>query len=214
MLLTVSNEIEIQGLAKSRVEALSDGIFAVAMTLLILDIKVPSVARASDLPHELLALWPRLLSYVISFLMLGIYWVGQHNQFHIIRRADRNLLWINVVFLLTICLVPFSTALVSAYLRAPVALAVYGGNLIAIGLILCGHWLYATHRHRLTDRGLDPQFVRLVTRRILIGPVVFGAATTLAFVSTTIALVIFVLGPAVYFLPGKIDRHWNARREA
>jgi hypothetical protein len=72
----------------------------------------------------------------------------------------------------------------------------------------------AAHRHRLTDHGLNPQFVRLVTRRILIGPVVFAAATAFAFLSTTIALVIFVLGPVVYFLPGKIDRHWNTRREA
>src|SRR5215470_5668536 len=97
-----------QGLTKSRIEALSDGIFAVAMTLLVLDIKPPAVMQATALPRELLALWPRCLSYVVSFLMLGIYWVGQHNQFHLIRWADRTLLWINVVFLMAISFVPFS----------------------------------------------------------------------------------------------------------
>ncbi len=72
------------GLTKARVEALTEGIFAVAMTLLILDVKVPVVSHPAELMREVLALWPKCLSYIISFVMLGIYWVGQHNQFHLI----------------------------------------------------------------------------------------------------------------------------------
>jgi uncharacterized membrane protein len=174
-----------QGLTKSRIEALSDGIFAVAMTLLVLDIKPPAVIQAAAVPRALLALWPRFLSYAVSFLMLGIYWVGQHNQFHLIRCADRTLLWINIVFLMAISFVPFSTALLSAYPLQPSAQTVYGGNLIAIGMILLWHWTYATHRHRLVDPELDDRMIRSVIRRILIGPALF----TLAIASSSFSAV-------------------------
>jgi uncharacterized membrane protein len=148
------------GLTKARVEALTDGIFAVAMTLLILDVKVPVVSHPSELVREVLALWPKCLSYVISFVMLGIYWVGHHNQFHLIRRTDRALLWINILFMMTISFVPFSTGLLSTYPREPIAVAVYGTNLVVIGLILYGHWSYATRRHRLVDHSLDGRTIR------------------------------------------------------
>lgn len=199
------------GLSKARVEALTDGIFAVAMTLLVLDIKVPAVPVA-QLPGEVLALWPRVLSYAISFVMLGIYWVGQHNQFHLIRRTDRTLLWINILFMMTICFVPFSTALLSGYPRAQVAVVLYGANLIVIGLVLQLHWSYATHRHRLIDPEVDAGTVQLASRRILVGPLVFAAAIAVSFVSITAALLIFAFAPLVYLVPGKIDQHWSERR--
>lgn len=200
------------GLSKSRIEALTDGIFAVAMTLLILDIKVPVVSDAAQLPRELFALWPKCASYAISFLMLGIYWVGQHNQFHLIRRTDRALLWINIVFLMTISFVPFSTALLSSYSSQQAALIVYGGNLIAIGLILYGHWSYATHGRRLVDPELEERTVRIVDRRILIGPAMFTLAIAVSFFSLTAALAVFAVVPLWYFVPGRIDRHWTRAR--
>jgi len=210
--VSTEHEGPATGLSKARIEALTDGIFAVAMTLLILDIKVPVVADAAQLPRELLALWPRCASYAISFLMLGIYWVGQHNQFHLIRRSDRALLWINILFLMTISFVPFSTALLSSYPRQQIAVIVYGGNLIAIGLILYGHWSYATHGRRLVDPELDERTVRLVDRRILIGPAMFGLAIALSFFSPTAALAVFAVAPLWYFVPGRIDRHWSRAR--
>ena len=199
----------LPGLTKSRIEALSDGIFAVAMTLLVLDIKPPAVIEAAALPRELLALWPRCLSYAVSFLMLGIYWVGQHNQFHLIRCADRTLLWINIVFLMTISFVPFSTALLSAYPLWPSAQTVYGANLIAIGLVLLWHWMYATHRHRLVDPELDDRMNRFVIRRILIGPALFALAIVLSSLSAVASLILYVVAPLMYVLPGRVDRHWQ-----
>jgi uncharacterized membrane protein len=199
------------GLPKSRIEALSDGIFAVAMTLLVLDIRVPSVTDSVQLPRALLALWPRCLTYAITFLMLGIYWVGQHNQFHLIRRTDRTLLWINICFLMTICFVPFSTALLSGYPRERLALSVYGGNLIAVGLILSAHWAYATHRGRLVDPDLDGHLVRAAHRRILIGPAVFALAIGAGYFSAALSLLLYALAPLVYLLPGRVDRHWSVR---
>jgi uncharacterized membrane protein len=197
------------GLTKSRIEALSDGIFAVAMTLLVLDIKAPAVVQPAALPRELLALWPRCLSYAVSFLMLGIYWVGQHNQFHLIRFADRTLLWINILFLMTISFVPFSTALLSAYPLQASAQTVYGANLIAIGLILLSHWAYATHRHRLVDAELDDHMIRFVIRRILIGPVLFTVAIASSTFSTLASLLLYAVTPLLYVLPGRVDQHWR-----
>jgi uncharacterized membrane protein len=197
------------GLTKARVEALTDGIFSVAMTPLILDIRVPVLAHPAELPRELLALWPKCVAYVISFVMLGIYWVGQHNQFHLIQRTDRALLWINILFMMTICFVPFSTALLSTYPREQVAVTVYGMNLIVIGLILYGHWSYATHGHRLVNHDLGAHTVRFASRRILIGPAVFAIAIAVSFFGTTPSLFIFLCAPLIYLFPGKIDRHWS-----
>jgi uncharacterized membrane protein len=197
------------GLSKARIEALTDGIFAVAMTLLVLDIKVPEIDDFSQLPRELQTLWPKVLSYAISFVMLGIYWVGHHNQFHLIRGADRALLWINILFLMTISFVPFSTALLSAYPQQQIALTVYGGSLVAIGMILYGHWAYATHGHRLIDIHVDPRIVRSASKRILIGPAMFGGAIFVSIFSPATALAIFVAVPLVYLMPGNVDRHWS-----
>ena len=205
----MSTEPIAAGLSKARVEALTDGIFAVAMTLLILDVRVPVIAHPAELPRELLALWPKCLSYVISFVMLGIYWVGHHNQFHLIRRSDRALLWINILFMTTISFVPFSTALLSTYPGERIAVIVYGTSLIIIGLILYGHWAYATHGRRLVDHELDVRSIRFARRRILIGPVVFATAIAASFLNAWLSLLIFVCAPVVYLLPGKIDRHWS-----
>jgi uncharacterized membrane protein len=134
-------------LSRNRVEALTDGVFAVAMTLLVLDIKVPELQAPSDISQlavRLLALWPKFLSYTISFVILGVYLVGHHVQLSFIRKVDRPLLWINLLFLLWVALVPFSTALLSEYPMAQIAITLYGLNLIAIGLTLALHWWYAT----------------------------------------------------------------------
>lgn len=90
----MANERQRSALDTDRVETLADGVFAIAMTILIFNINVPSLVQAAELPAKLLALGPRVLSYVVSFVVLGIYWIGHHNQFAYIRRADRLFLWI------------------------------------------------------------------------------------------------------------------------
>ena len=158
-------------LGRNRVEALTDGVFAVAMTLLVLDIKVPELEQAAasaELPYRLLALWPKFLSYAISFVILGVYWVGHHLQLPFIRSADRSLLWINILFLLWVALVPFSTALLSEYTKHRLAIAVYGGNMIASGLTLALHWWYATARRRHVMNTSTIMRTPLNTRRFAI----------------------------------------------
>jgi uncharacterized membrane protein len=200
-------------LTKARVETLADGVFAIAMTLLVLNIKVPDVphARPAALAAALLAQWPKYVSYVISFLMLGIYWVGHHNQFHAIRRSDRGFLWINILYLMAISFLPFSTALLGEYPQARIALVIYGGNLIVVSLLLYWHWRYATDQHRLVDADLDPHIVRLAARRILMGPVIYLAAIVASLLSATASLAIYLVAPLIFIFPGKIDGFWRSR---
>jgi uncharacterized membrane protein len=202
-------------LSRNRIEALTDGVFAVAMTLLVLDIKVPELQpplATGELPLKLLALWPKFLSYLISFVILGVYWVGHHIQLSFIRRADRPLLWINVLFLLWVALVPFSTALLSEYAKTRIAIAVYGANLIAIGLTLALHWWYATTEARHVDPDIHPHLVRGAMKRTLMAPVIYLIAIALSFVRAEMSLILYALVPLLYILPGRIDIHWGARR--
>jgi len=198
-------------LARNRIEALTDGVFAVVMTLLVLDIKVPELAQpmaAEELVRQLFALWPKLLSYAISFIILGVYWVGHHVQLSFIRRADRPLLWINILFLLWVALIPFSTALLSAYPQSQVAVIIYGANLIAIGLSLALHWWYVTTERRHVDPDMHPGLVRGAMFRTLMGPVVYLIAIAVSFFATKLSLALYALVPILYIIPGRIDIHW------
>jgi uncharacterized membrane protein len=199
-------------LSRNRIEALADGVFAVAMTLLVLDIKVPelqSPSATAELPLKLLALWPKFLSYLISFVILGVYWVGHHMQLSFIRRADRPLLWINILFLLWVALVPFSTALLSEYSKTRVAIAIYGANLIAIGLTLSLHWWYATAETRHVDPDIHPNLVRSAMKRTLMAPLIYVIAIALSFFKAELSLILYALVPILYILPGRIDIHWG-----
>ena len=194
----------------NRLEALVDGVFAVVMTLLVLDITVPSPTQPHAVAHlvrNLMALKPTVLSYALSFVIAGIYWVGHHNQFAYIRRTDRPLLWINILFLMCVAFIPFSAALLARYPEQRVAVIVYGANLIVVGLVLYLHWWYATRNHRLVDADLDPHVVRLATTRILMAPVIYVAAIGLSFLNTAVSIGIYILVPMLYILPGHIDRH-------
>jgi uncharacterized membrane protein len=203
-------------LGRNRIEALTDGVFAVAMTLLVLDIKVPELQQplaTAELPLKLVALWPKFLSYTISFVILGVYWVGHHVQLSFIRRADRPLLWINILFLLWVALVPFSTALLSEYSNTRLAIAIYGANLIAIGLTLALHWWYATTESRHVDPEIHPNLVRAAMYRTLMAPLVYVIAIGLSFFRAEVSLALYALVPILYILPGRIDIHWGGRHQ-
>jgi uncharacterized membrane protein len=201
-------------MSTSRLEALVDGVFAVVMTLLILTLTVPRepaglshAALSRQLGHDLYALRFTLLAYAISFVVAGVYWVGHHNQYPAIQCTDRVLLWITVVFLLAVSGIPFSTALLGDYPDQQIAVVVYGGNLVVIGLVLFLHWWYATNGCRLIAQDLDPQLVRWAARRILMGPTAYLLAIALSFISTAASIAIYALVPALYILPGRVDRH-------
>jgi uncharacterized membrane protein len=157
---------------KGRVEALADGVFAIAMTLLAFNLQPPtrSAGDTGNLRSALLAMLPHFKTYVLSFLVIGIYWISHHFQFHYVRRANRTLLWINILFLMAIAILPFSTAVLGRYEHDQSAIVLYSMNLLLVGVVNAIHWAYVTHRRRLVAPDLSAEVVRMTMARILIAP--------------------------------------------
>jgi uncharacterized membrane protein len=193
-----------------RITTLADGVFAIVMTLLVLGIDVPEVAEeeiADRLVDEVLWLWPLIAAYVVSFLYLGIYWIGHHAQFHYMRVVDTTALWLNIVFFMFVCLIPFTTRLMGAYDRQEIALTLYGANLMAISLAALAHWRYAA-RAGLLEADAGTREMRKATRRLLIGAGLFAVAIALAFVHPRWSLAVFMIVPVLHILPGPIHVDW------
>ena len=203
--LVVNDASASGGLSKTRIEALTDGIFAIAMTLMVFDIKLPAPTQTTpwSLHYEQIRLWPRFLAYTISFIMLDVYWVH--------RRTDRGFLWINVFFLMGVSLLPFSTGLLGQYPAVRTALVVYGLNLIMVG-----GFLYALvvrdAQPPARRESLHPEVVRLAKYRIAMGPAVSTLAICVSLVGKRLSLAIFALIPLLYLIPGRIDYHWLGPR--
>ena len=139
----------------ARVLALSDGVFAIIVTLLVLEIHVPELAQGQSLNQALSEVRPSLTAFVISFVLAGMYWVGHRDLFALIRRTDRGLVWLNILFLLPLCLLPFAAGMLGRYDREPVALRIYGLVLVVIAVMRVVIWLYATNRPHLLWQRLD-----------------------------------------------------------
>jgi uncharacterized membrane protein len=196
----------IAGQSVERLAALSDGLFAVAMTLLVLDLKVPA-AQAITTDGALLAalreLAPRLLIYLMSFLTLGIFWVGQQTQLSHFARSDRHLTWIHLAFLFTISLTPFSTALMAEFITLRTALLLYWFNILAFGALLLASWRYAKHAG-LVEAETSAMIDLSVERRIFIAQALYAFGAVLCVFSTywSIGFIMlvqlnYVLGPRI-----------------
>jgi uncharacterized membrane protein len=139
-------------LSKSRIEALSDGVFSIALTLLVLKLEVPEHHHSnSEMLRQLLDLYPQFVSYVLTFLIAGGFWFLHHVTFHYIRHVNGPLVWINLIFLMFVSLLPFSAGLMGHLLMHPVSQFFYFGNQLAIALLLNAHWQYARWRDLTVD---------------------------------------------------------------
>jgi uncharacterized membrane protein len=188
-------------MGKGRVEAFSDGVFAIAITLLIIEVRIPH-SEAGHLAGDLGRLWPSYAAYVVSFAIIGILWVNHHAIFHRITAVDRPLLFINLLLLLTVAFLPFPTALLGEYIRggdnAHVAAAVYSANMTLIGLAFFAVWTYLARVPELMGPGFGTEDALRTRRSMIVGPVLYGLSILLAFVSPVACLVIYgVL--ALYF---------------
>ena len=164
-------------LNKSRIEALSDGVFSITMTLLVMKLEVPEVMHHSsnqEMLQQLLALWPAFATFVVTFLIAGAFWYLHHITFHCIRHVNGTLLWIDLLFLLFVSLLPFSAGLMAHLLVHPVSRLFYIGNHLAIALLLNAHWLYARHKGLLDPS--DPGSTRSITWRIASAAAFFAAS--------------------------------------
>ncbi len=185
----------VAGRSVERLAALSDGIFAVAMTLLVLDLHVPvrdAVHGEHDLWHLLLALTPRLVIFLMSVMTLGIFWVGQQTQLNYFARADRNLAWIHIAFLCAVCLVPFSTSLLAEFIHYRTALGIYWFNILLLGAALLWSWSYATRTHLLSE-DIPGEIHPAVVRRIVIAQTLYAGGAVLCFFNTYYSIAAIVL---------------------
>jgi uncharacterized membrane protein len=191
------------GLPTDRIETLADGIFAIVMTLLVLELAVPAHAE-HHLRHELWQLAPKIASYVYTFLVLGVFWVAHHLQVFNIKTIDRGFMWITIVLLLFVGFVPFSTALIGEYPLETTSQVVYGLNMISIGLMLAASLRYSLS-HELTRDDLDPLIPRSGYRRSLFAPVAYAIGIGLSFVDPRITLAIYAVVAIVYLAPPRFD---------
>lgn len=199
-------------LATYRASGLQDATFAIVMTLLVLEIRVPdllSPKNPGELLWELLDMWPVIVSYFSSFVLLGIQWIGMYIQYHYINNVDRILLWMLIAYLAMVSLVPFTTALVGHYWENPLAVVLYGAHLAMLSILATVHWRYATHNHRLVEHHTPDSLVHKLTRRTLLCAFVSLAAMALAFVNVEISIVLYFFIIVYYMMPGRIDKYWQ-----
>jgi uncharacterized membrane protein len=191
---------------KARTEAFSDAVIAVAITLLALDLHVPDPAEPGSLAHNLGQQWPNYAAYVISFATIGIIWINHHAMLRRISAVDHRILLLNLQLLLTIGVLPFSTALMAEYLKANhgenLAAGVWAGSFLVMGLAFVAmqrHLLLA--KEHLLQEHITPELRRWILRRNAIGPLPYAVATAAAALSQYLTLVICALVALFYALP-------------
>jgi uncharacterized membrane protein len=198
----------------ARAAAFSDGVFAIAITLLVFGIKVPSVSGPDvgrQLRDQLVNLWPGYLSFAMSFMIVGIFWIAHHYMFQLIRRSNRHLLWLNILFLMCVSFIPFPASLVGLYGNQPITIEIYSATLIVTGLALYALWAYASAKNRLLEEHTPARVVAVIGRRILRGCFFYGVAFVLAWVYLPAGRLLLFLIPFFYIIPSPVDSHLDFR---
>lgn len=198
----------IQGRNVERLAALSDGIFAVAMTLLVLDIHIPSaehIHSERELLAALAALGPQWIAYGMSFITLGIFWAGQQTQLNHVGEGTRDLTWIHLGFLFAITFMPLSTRLLAEFITYRSALLIYWANILVPGAMLYWSWIYAT-RHRLVKEDTPDEVSHSICRRILIAQSWYAAGAALCVINTYVSIGLIVLVQLNYAIAPRLRR--------
>jgi uncharacterized membrane protein len=198
----------IQGRNLERLAALSDGIFAVAMTLLVLDLHLPAVEQVHSegaLWNALCAMGPQWLTYGMSFLTLGIFWAGQQTQLNHIVEGTRDLTWIHLAFLFAVTLMPLSTRLLAEFIHYRLALGIYWLNILVLGAVLFWSWWYAT-RNALIKPDTPDEVRSSICRRIVIAQSLYAAGAALCFVSVWLSIAVIALVQLYYAIAPRFSR--------
>jgi TMEM175 potassium channel family protein len=186
----------------ARLETFADGVFAIAATLLIIDVSVPSELHGS-LGRELLDIWPQYAGYAVSFATIGIMWVNHHRLIRQIERVDDRFLFLNLGLLACIAFVPFPTRVLAEYVQtddARSAALLYGITLTLTAVFFNAVWLYASRGGRLLHPGVDPKEISGITRSYLPGTPMYGGATLVALVAPRVSAVLFGAIAAFYMI--------------
>lgn len=177
----------------SRIAAFSDGVFAVAITLLALDIRLPDVLAADDVTAAIFALWPKYQSYVTSFLVIGSFWMAHHRMFEFIKRYDPRLTWLNIITLMFVSLIPFPTDVVGEHRTHRSSVILYAVIVGTTSLLNWLMWRYATRGHRLVAPELPADVIRVFSLRLLIPALLFFFSIGVAFIDPGLALLTWIL---------------------
>ena len=187
----------------ARLEAFSDGVFAVAITLLILEINVPA---GEDLWHQLREEWPSFASFFVSFWVIGVIWVNHHGLLDHLKRTDRPVLYINLLVLMTVVFIPFSTALMAEHLKTGaderVAAIVYALAFLAMSLSFNVFWTYVVKHRRELGVKIPDEEVRRMSLGFMAGTPIYAVAVLLAFISPAVVLVMIGAVAAYYMVAG------------
>jgi uncharacterized membrane protein len=181
---------ERRGYGLSRVLAISDGVFAFAVTLLVLDLVVPVLspgASSADLWQALSKEWVSFLSYLTSFFIAGVWWNAHNQNFRHIRNSDSTLRWLNLLFLLWIALLPFFTKILDQYNTIQIAVVLYATDQAAAGIFMALSWWYASRNHRLVDRNLKRSAIRSRLLTNVVAPLFFIISMGISFIGPTVA---------------------------
>lgn len=194
----------------SRIEAFSDGVFAIAITLLILEIQVPTQTPHGGLRAALVALWPSYLAFLASFMTIGVMWLNHHRLFTLINKKDDGLIAFNLLLLLGVTWLPFPTALLAEHLLGAhadqqIAALVYAGSFLALAIVFNVMWRYAV-RVRIVN---DDVHVAGITRQYALGPILYAVLVGVAYVDAEWCLVLSALIALYFALPPSL---WNRRR--
>ena len=199
----MENNIQNSSPSTTRIEAFSDGVFAIVVTLLVLELAVPVLGHeATDEQAEksLIALIPKFISWAMSFIVVAIFWVNHHQFMHSLKKADRKLLWHNMHLLFWISFIPFPTAFIGEYYTLKTAAFLFGCVLFMAALAF---YLLSRYAHMKSDLHKDlPIEVRTFgMRKALIAPVFYSLSMVFAFINPTISIIIFFLVAIIFFIP-------------
>ena len=209
---TDNNTLLAQEKETGRVEAFSDGVFAIAITLLVLDLKVPHIntlSANSGLFTALLKQWPAYLAFFISFFTILIMWVNHHNIFNYVQYIDGTFLFLNGFLLLTVTFIPFPTSLLADYIKsseADIASSIYAGTFFFNCLSFNILWLYSSRERRLINKNIDQAIINTIKRNGLVGLIFYILAIVLAFISVTASISICFILAVFYALTGSLKQ--------
>ena len=196
-------------MASGRLEALGDGIFSVAMTILVIELILPTMTGDSwgNFMQALQRSWHSFLCYFISFVILGIMWFGPRMMFEYIGRTDRYFIFLGVLFYAVVCFVPFSTQFFASNLLKWYAILVYGANLSLCNLTLYAQWRYGISKQSLMERELPDEVKKEAKILFMLSPIVYSIAIVISFFAPWISVGIFILTPLLYLIPNKLDKY-------
>jgi uncharacterized membrane protein len=203
-------------LALERIMFFSDAVMAIAITLLAIDLKLPELPTPlalAEFSTSLSALTPRLISFVISFVVIGIFWASHHRYFTYIIRYDGRLIALNLLFLLFIALMPFVASLFGQFYLIKFSVIVYALEVTAIGLSIGGIWWYASSNHRLIDPELEPEFIRVRNIIALIVPLIFLVSIPFALINPLLPIIVWWTTPILLVLPLQKAQQKESKRK-